>query len=310
MNETAMSIVNFLATNPMFFMLLLLAIVIVGWAIIGLFIKIFKKVKFKKLTLGPVSMELEHSDLEKNNPMPTASSSPLSENDFCDEAEGDVLPITVSFENFNMMIRHCVKAAIDAASSKASLETETLAQQNRNAQALLDEVMTKVTRTYHDKKVKENIGNGDSDPYKDVSIVFFSDDFEEDFRNIVYPKLGQFFNDEVLAFADEVDLANMCKRLEYQIIQAIEDRLNLKDRYAANRQLAKESFDACKQALREALDNSLHKAKKISFTSFEAVKKSAAKKDDDLNSFIKACTQKDVKNDFISNELLEGDRDV
>ena len=258
--------------------------------------------------MGAFGVELEHAG--KETTVPNIPAAPLSEHDFYEETESDVLPITVSFENFNMMVRHCVKVAIDAVNSKAAVKEETRELQNRNAQALLDEVMAKVTRTYHDKKIKENISAGDTDPYRDVSIVFFTDDFTEDFKNIVYPKLGKFFSDEVLAFADEVDLANMCRTLESQIIQAIEDRISLKDRYTANRQLAKDSFDDCKQALREALDNSLHKAKKISITSFEDIKKVAASKDEDLNSFIKACTQKDVKNDFISNEILEREIDV
>lgn len=308
--DTAASVIEFFAANPMFFMLLVLAVLIIGWSVIGIIIRLckkFKKIKIKKLNLGSFGVELDN---EKEAPtqsttVPHHPAPPLSEADFCDATTTDITPITVSFENFNMMVRHCVKVAIEAVNSKNMCLTDTLELQNKNAQALLDEVMAKVTRTYHDKKVKENISNGDSDPYKDVSILFFSDDFEEDWKNIVYPKLDQFFADEMLAFTDEVDLANMCKMLENQIIQAIEDKLNLKDSYAVNRQLAKDSFDACKSALSNAINDSLHKAKKISISNYDDIKKLAASKDEDLNSFVKACTQKEIKNNFISSELLE-----
>lgn len=304
--EMTQSIISFFAENPTFFMLIIIALVIIGWSLINGIVKICKKIKIKKLGFGSFNLELDNPDISTpktaSNVSPTV---PLEEE--CVEEEPASLPITIPFESFNMMIRHCVKAAIDAINGKVALENETLAQQNKNAQVLLDEVMAKVTREYHDKKINENKLAGGSNPEKDFSILIFQDNFSEDFRNIVYPRIGQFFSEEALAFTDEVDLANMCKRLEVQIIQAIEDRFSLKDSYVGNQQLAKDSFEACKNALNEAIDNALHKAKKISITGLEDIKKLIIKKDEDINSFIKASTQKEIKGEFIAKEVLEGE---
>lgn len=289
-------------SNPKLLILVLILASIVGTVIVSTVVKIFKKLKIKQFKIAGLGVELEgetKGNSEKEHVSDQHKTSyPLNEN--------YSTQITIPFENFNAMVKHCVKVAIEVAQYKNHSEGQTLAQQNRSAQELLEEVMEKVNRTFHEKKVKEGIEKGDLDPHHDISIVYFEEDFEDDFKSIVYPRLDQFLSDERLAFTDEVDLANMCETLKRQISYAIEDKLN-RGKYSENRELAKASFDSCKQALSEALDNSLHKAKLISITNYEDIKKVTAKKDEDLNTFLQAYTNKEVKNDFISKEILEGE---
>lgn len=291
-----------LLKNPKLLIILLLAFSILGSFLIYGLVKLFKKLKINQFKIAGLGVEIEGEP--KKSEEKQKESSPIKDNNNINNNNNNT-QITIPFENFNAMVKHCVKVAIEAAQYKSTSEGQTLAQQNKCAQELLEEVMEKVNRTFHEKKVKEGIEKGALNPHSDIAIVYFEEDFEDDFKSIVYPRLDQFLSDERLAFTDEIDLANMCETLKRQISFAIEDKLN-RGKYAENRELAQESFNSCKQALSDALDDSLHKAKLISITNYEDVKKATAKKDEDLNTLVQAYTNKEVKNDFISKEILEG----